>query len=446
MKVAIPRPTGSEASRALPPLGVLLWRNTSAQMLAHVVSLAVGLAAAIVLSRHLGVEGFAQFNYVFAFFYFLLALNDFGVNAIVVREVSRDPERAARIVGSMLVLKLSVAALSVLVALAAVWMMGFEPPLRGALTLYALVLPLTAWQLPAVMFQVVGALEYPAAIGAANRCLGLLLMLGAAWAGWGVTAMVGALVIAEAVSLTILLRYSKRLVRPVWGIDLALWKRILRSSVPLGVAGLLAAVINRVDFLMLERMTDLREVGVYAAAYKVTTLLEALPLMIMATLYPWMSRYAVEDRDRLRALYRKSVLLLGLLGVAVGIAVTVTAPLIVRVVFGPQFAGAAPVLTVLVWATVCLYLAISGGNLLISMGRERLNLAILAAGAVVNVTLNIYLIPPWGALGAAWATVATFIVILLATAAAAWRVVDRPPSGRPVEAGLALGHLTGDPR
>lgn len=424
----------------------LLWKNTLAQAGAQLVGLGVGLATAMLLSRHLGVEGYAEFNYVFAFLYFFVGVSDFGVNVVVVREVAQRRDRAAEILGSVLILKLGVAAASLLAAWVVIWLMDFPPGLGTALAVYALVLPVLAGQLPGVIFQVLGRLEYPAFIVAACRCLGLALTIAVVWAGGGVVAAVAAALAGESVGLVALWIAARRFVRLRWRPDLGIWRRVLRSSLPLGVAGLFGAVINRAAFLMLERMTDLRELGLYAAAYKVTTLLEALPLMIMATVYPLMSLYAVEDPGRLRTLYRKSVLLLGLAGVPLGIAVTVTAPLIVRIIFGTQFASAAPVLTVLVWATVFLYLAISGGNLLISMGRERLNLAILAAGAVVNVTLSVYLIPPWGALGAAWATVATFLVILLATVGAAWRVVDRLASGRTVEVGLALGHVTGDPR
>jgi len=424
----------------------LLWKNTLAQAGAQMVGLAVGLATAMLLSRHLGVNGYAQFNYVFAFLYFFVGAGDFGVNVVVVREVAQRRDRAGEILGSVLILKLGMAAASLLAAWAVIWLVDFPPDLRAALAVYALVLPVLAGQLPGVIFQVLGRLEYPALIVATSRCLGLALTIWVVWAGGGVVAAVAAALAGEAAGLIALWIAARRFVRLRWRPDLGIWRRVLRSSLPLGLAGLFGAVINRAGFLMLERMTDLREVGLYAAAYKVTNLLEVLPLMIMATVYPLMSLYAVEDPGRLRILYRKSVLLLGLVGAPLGIAVAVTSPLIVRIIFGIQFASAAPVLTVLVWATVFLYLAISGGNLLISMGRERLNLAILAAGAVVNVTLSVCLIPIWGALGAAWATVATFLVILVATAGAAWRVVDRPDSGRPVEAGLALGHVTGDPR
>jgi len=165
----------------------------------------------------------------------------------------------------------------------------------------------------------------------------------------------------------------------------------------------------------LERMTNLREVGLYAAAYKVTSVLEAFPAMIMGTVYPLMSRYASEDVERLRALYRKSVSYLSLVALPMGIGITVCAPVIVRLLFGANFMGAERGLTVLVWSTVFLYVAISGGNLLISVGKEKVNLLILAVGALTNIGLNLLWIPALGFVGAALSTAISFLVILVGT-------------------------------
>jgi len=391
----------------------VLIKNTGVQMAAHGISTAIGLATMFVLSRYLGVEGFGQYNYIFAFFYLFITINDFGVNTIVVREVSKQRERAGEIVGAMLSFKVLLAIISVLAAWSTVWLMNFPDDLRNALYVFALFLPLIALELPAVIFQVILKAEYPAIIGIFNRCAGFLLLMGAVWMGYGLTAIVLALLFGEFASLLITLKYAKRFVKPTWHVNPRLWKEVLCSSVPLGVAGLFVALINRVDFIMLERMTDLQQVGLYSAAYKVTNLLEAFPLMIMGTIYPLMSRYAKEDPERLRALYKKSVLYLGVAAVPMGLGITFFAPAIVQLLFGAKFIGADRGLMVLVWSTVFLYFSISGGNLLISMGKEKINLVILSFGAFVNIGLNLIWIPTMGFVGAALSTAITFFAILV---------------------------------
>jgi O-antigen/teichoic acid export membrane protein len=261
------------------------------------------------------------------------------------------------------------------------------------------------------------------------------------WMGYGLTAMVSALLLGEFTSLLVVLKCASRFVQPTWRFDLRLWKEVLRSSIPLGIAGLFVATINRVDFLMLERMTDLHQVGLYSAAYKVTNLLEAFPLMIMGTIYPLMSRYASEDPGMLKKLYKKCLLYLGVIAIPMGICITLLAPVIVRLLFGAKFIGADRGLMVLVWATVFLYFSISGGYLLVSAGKEKVNLAILALAALANIALNLLWIPTMGFVGAALSTAITFLIILIGVIVAV-QFLDLSPE-RPFSAtGCAVEGLT----
>jgi O-antigen/teichoic acid export membrane protein len=212
---------------------------------------------------------------------------------------------------------------------------------------------------------------------------------------------------------------------------------VLRSSVPLGLATLFTALINRADFIMLERMTTLDQVGLYAAAYKVSNLLETFPIMVMATVYPLMCRYAREDMGRLRELYRKSVVSLGVVAVPLAVGVTLLAPTVVRILFGSEFAGAAPGLMVLIWSTVCVYVALGGGNLLISMRYERVNLALNVLGAAVNIALNLLLIPRMGITGAALATTVTYLVIAVGTLVGSYLALH-PASAGPAMSAVLL--------
>lgn len=406
-----------------------LVKNVSAQMMANAISSGIGLFTTAILSRYLGVEWFGKFNYIFAFFYFFLSFNDFGMNTIVIREVSQRREQAGELIGAMLSFKFLLAILSMIIAWITIWLMDFPTDLRNAMSVFALILPVTALELPVVMYQILLKMNRPSMFAVLNKGMSFLLMMGVVWAGYRLTALAAALVLAEVALLIVLLRDTRALVRPVWRISPALWANILRSSVPLGIAGLFGAIINRVDFLMLERMTDMHQLGLYSAAYKVTGFLEAPPLMIMGVIYPLMSRYAREDSDKLRVLYKKSTLGLALVALMIGLVVTVFAPTIVRLMFGHQFAGTDRCLRVLVWATVCLYAALSGGNLLISMGKELVGLSIVASAALINVLLNLLWIPLWGFVGAALATTLAYFFILVTTTVAAKRALTRHPPG-----------------
>jgi O-antigen/teichoic acid export membrane protein len=399
----------------------LLVRNLTIQTVSEAVALACGLASAVLLSRHLGVAGFGVFNYTFAFIYFFLTLNDLGLNTIAVREISRDAARAGEILGNLLSLRLALSAGVLAIAWIAIWLWPMDDVLRRPLALFALILPLTALNAPALIFQTAMRFEFAATAQIVTRLSGLALMALVALAGRGVTAMLGALLAAELCGVLVTWLLARRLVRIPWRCDPAQWRVLMRAALPLAVGILLASVVNRIDFIMLERMASIEDVGLYGAAYRVTSMLEKFPLFVMATLYPIMSRLAVEDVARLREVYVRAIWRFAAIGVILGAAVAIAAPALLASVFGEPYRAAAPALRWLVCATGCLYLAMTGGNLLIASGRARDNAVALAAGAAANAGLNVVLIPSRGIEGAALATAASFAIVLAITLVAVER-------------------------
>ena len=402
-------------------LRTLIVRNLTIQSIAEAVALACGLASSILLSRHLGVTGFGAFNYAFAFIYLFLTLNDPGMNTVVVREISRAPARTAQLLGSLLTLRLTLAVGVLAIAWLTIQVWPMDPALRGPLMVFALILPLNALNVPALVFQTSMRFELAAAALITNRVLGLVFMLVMIAAGGGVMAMFGALLAAEICGLAVTWMLAGRLVRLQWVVDRAIWRTVLRGAVPLAVGLVLVAIINRVDFIMLERLASLESVGLYGAAYRVTSLLEKFPLLVMGTLYPIMSRLAVEDVARLRQVYQRAIWRFSGLGLLLGMLVIAGAPWILATLFGEPFRAAAPALRWLVVSTMCLYLAMTGGNLLIAVGRARDNAIALSVGATVNVALNAVLIPARGIEGAAIATAASYAAVLVITVVAVER-------------------------
>lgn len=393
----------------------LVLRNLSLQTVSEGVALACGLASAVILSRHLDVAGFGAFNYAFAFLYLFLSINDLGVNTVVVREIAQAPARAGQIIGAAVALRLLIAAAVTLAAWGAIWLWPMDPSLRVPLSVFALILPLNALNVPAVIFQTAMRFDLAAVATIGWRVSGLALIVLTVLAGGGVTAVLAALLVSEAAGLSLVYLFARRLVRFRVAVDLAEWRGLLASAAPVGASLLLTAIVNRIDFVMLERMSSLDAVGLYGAAYRVTNMLEKFPLFVMATIYPIMSQLAAADPARLRAVYRKTVVHLAAIGLPLGVVVTIAAPHLLAFLFGEPYREAGGALRYLVWATVGLYVALAGGNVLISIGRPRASLAALVVGAGANVGLNLVLIPSRGIEGAAMATAISFALVLVIT-------------------------------
>jgi O-antigen/teichoic acid export membrane protein len=403
----------------------LLVRNMTIQGVTEVVAMACGLASSAILSRHLGLAGFGAFNYAFAFTYFFLTLSDLGLNTIAVREVAREPARASSVLGGLLGLRLVIALVVLAAAWMAVWLWPMDPALRWPLAVFSLIVPITALNTPAVIFQTSMRFELASASIATSRVLGLLFMILLVLAGRGVTAMLAALLAAEICGLIVTWVLARPLVRIPLRFDTRAWSWMLRATAPLAIGLIMVAVLNRIDFIMLERMASIEDVGLYGAAYRVTNMLEKFPIFAMATLFPIMARLAVDDTARLRVVYRRALAQLAAMGVALAAVVALAAPWLMATVFGESFRAAALPLRWLAVATACLYLAIMGGNLLIALGHARENAIAAGTAALANIALNAVFIPWRGVEGAAMATAVSAAILLGITLFAVERHLPR---------------------
>lgn len=403
--------------------------NLSAQSATFVLSTALGLTTTMVLSRTLGPEGFGGFRFLFAFIYFFQTANDLGINTTLVRHVAQAPERAAALVQNTLGLKVVLSAASMVVAwAAAAWWPGLTADVRWSVALFAIILPVQAMTLPIVTLQARAEIARAVLVEALSRSVGFAALMAAVTLGYGLLGVTAALVVGEVSGLAVVLIVTRRLVAPVPSFDVAAWKGVVRSSIPLAMTGLLVSLVNRADFLLLQLLlgpVGLTAVGFYGTAYQVTSLAEKLPQFVMATLYPVMARLAQEDRPALAQLYRRSVRNMTLAAVAVVGAVIWLAPLGVRILSGPGFEPAVRPLRLLVLSSGCLYPAIVAGNLLIAIGKPGLSLRLWAIAAPVNILLNFVLIPRFGTEGAAAATVVSFVIVLAGSLILARRELGR---------------------
>jgi PST family polysaccharide transporter len=92
----------------------------------------------------------------------------------------------------------------------------------------------------------------------------------------------------------------------------------------------------------------------------------------------------------------------------IAVVFTAFAPWITKAVFGPEYGDAAPVLQVHIWAAVAVFLGVASGQYLTNEGLQRITLYRTLLGLAANILLNVLLIPLYGALGAALATLISY--------------------------------------
>ena len=213
--------------------------------------------------------------------------------------------------------------------------------------------------------------------------------------------------------------------RPYQRVSLRAAARRARRSLPFGISLVMVQIYVSLDVLLLGWIGTSKQVGEYAAAAKIPLALSGLAGMWVVILYPHASVLFKDDREALRRQVSKFT----------GLGIMVALPLIpigfvagdqiVEAVFGSAFAPAAASFAVLLCSTTVVIVNSNIGNLLLACNDEKAFMYAVTAGAVLNLGLNLLLIPPIGILGSALATLAAESLVLTSMTWRFQRIVGR---------------------
>jgi PST family polysaccharide transporter len=168
-----------------------------------------------------------------------------------------------------------------------------------------------------------------------------------------------------------------------------------------------AGLFQRIDQVMLHKMSGDLVLGPYVVAVMLTEQFSAFPTALLSSLFPVLSRAAAREdlfQHYLGVSYR---FLMAVVFFVCAVATPVTGPL-VRLLYGKEFLSSAALINVLIWSEGPLFLAVVISSALVAKNLQRYLVLSPISGAVVNIALNLVLIPRWGALGAAWATLISY--------------------------------------
>lgn len=412
------------APSAEAPSFAALARGVSTLTAAEAVRVAVSAALAIYLARTLGASAFGQWTFALAVAGYPLALVEAGLTWIGTRDVAAHPESAASLVRRIVPLRLALAVAGALVVVVCAFTLT-GPGTGRVVVIFAGASLLT---MALTIDWVFYGLERRSIVAAAN-VLRVAVFAAAAFAivrhesqVWAVPLLQAAGETAAAVLLWIAFVSSVPTDRP--GAPVVGTRDLMAQAAPLTLAQFMRALTLWSAVTILGLRTTAAEVGQFGAAQRLTLLAGGFSTLYFYGYVPLASRAAQNGAAAIADLVRRSVRLTALATLPFAIAATVFADPIVRIVFGAAFAGAAPVLRIVVWT---IPISVLGGHFrhtLISLKQTRVDAAAVAAGAIVTVACNLALTSRFGLAGGAVSMVAGETVLTAAAIALVARRVE----------------------
>lgn len=186
--------------------------------------------------------------------------------------------------------------------------------------------------------------------------------------------------------------------------------RMLRPAFVLGATQALALMSFNFDTVLLGFLIGPTAVAFYSAGYKPVTVVLAMPITYFQGLFPSLSRTHSRTPEQFGRIVTESFRLMAVYGLTAGVCGTFLAEGVIGFLFGGDYSRSVPVFRVLIWSAV---LVIARGTFrqgLNAVGRQDVDFRCAVLATSLNVVLNLVLIPLYGVIGAAWATLASEVV------------------------------------
>jgi PST family polysaccharide transporter len=196
-------------------------------------------------------------------------------------------------------------------------------------------------------------------------------------------------------------------------VSLARVKSLLTDSWPLLLSGIAIMIYMRIDQLMLGQMADDHVVGIYSAASRISEVWYFMIGIVLTSVFPTLASQHAENNDFLSIRWIQIYRVMFWLSITSALIVTFGSSYLVGLLYGNAYQEAEPVLCILVWAGVNVAIGLVWSNWLLLENKMEIGLYGHLVGAGLNVFLNFFMIPDFGAIGAAYATLISYWISAL---------------------------------
>lgn len=422
--------------------GGLFLRGSGMRMVAYLGAVAASIGATPLLTRHLHKVSYGRYITVTSLLLIVTALTEGGLANLGVREFSVGDDRERRaFMRSLIGLRIALSVAGGIGAILFTVLAGYATVVVEGTAIASVGLVLVTLQgtvalplLTGLRFGWLAVLDF---VGPASTALGLVLLV---VVGAPLLPFFAAAVAAYGVTLTITAILVRRQVTLAPAFDPRRWRSLLRQSVVFAAATALGAIYFQVVVVAMSLLTNGGEVGIFGLAFRILSVVNGIPLLVVGSAFPILLRAARDDHARLR--YALQRLFEGdlLIGGWLSLLVVTGAPFAVSVMGGQTYAGSVPVLRILGAGVIATFLSGVFLFALLSLRLYRRLIVVNVGMIALAVVLCATLIPPHGAKGAAVVTLTLEVVLASSYATALFLAHPelRPQLGMAARIVLAL--------
>ena len=379
--------------------------NAGWLFLAQLVALLAGMAVVVCVSRLLGAESLGQWRFAQAVAAYVLVIGDGGLGSLAAREIARNRAWLQSHASAVIILRTGFATLLLLVVTLVAFWAGVQAGMIAVLVLAGLTAVANSAS-AAPLLQGLELIGPTSRLRVATQTAAGLVAVALAVSTGSLVLVVVPLAVAPAIVAVVTLRWAAE--QGAFGGPIAmatLAGPLIRAAWRFLVTAIAIQLLFNADALILQLTRGSEELGLYAAPYALASYLMIVGASVTQAAYPRIASRA--GNKAAPGLLVEILGLMGLLGVPLAIGGIALSDQLVVLLFGPAYAAEGPILSLLLAFAALGFFNLTMGQAAMASGREHDAMLVAVVSAILNVGMNLVLIPLFGRAGAAWAVVAS---------------------------------------
>jgi O-antigen/teichoic acid export membrane protein len=390
-------------------------RNTSWLLLSRIISLVISFFVGAYIARYLGPQNYGSLNYIVSFVGLFSFLAGMGVDSVLIRDLIKYPERRDTLMGTGFVIKFFGGLLAMTVTAITSFFLSSDHLTRIFIFFFSFTLIIQAAGVTESFFQANVLAKKSVTVQISASIISAFLKLVCIGLGVGLFSFVFLYIIESILGVVGLLIAYKSLKLSLfsWKFDKALAASLLKDSWPLLLSGATAVISLRLDQVMIAKLLGSYSAGIYAVAVKLSEMWYFIPGLIISSVLPAIINSKKINESLHYSRYRKLYTLMFILPLLLSLGISFVAEPLIHTLFGYAYNASVPILIIYIWSGIPIFLLSVLGQALIIENNTKIHFFITTTGALLNVILNILLIPTVGLRGAAYATLISYTFIIL---------------------------------
>lgn len=379
-------------------------KNFASLTASQLVNRFLGAIILLYMPRYLGPSDYGVYMTALSFFGLINVFSGYGLDGLFIKDVSRDKGLSQRYFCTNIVIKTSLSFLAIIAIGISIYLLSY--PFN---TILVILIIASATFIQSIIsacsavFKAYEKMEYNAALEISTnlfRLIGILIVIQLGGSVlWIASTIVASYFVLGLIGPTLV---NKKFFKITWSTDWHFIVNSFRKSTPFFWVTALAVVQGQITLIMLSKLGNNAEVGLFSAANELTNILYSIPNVTAIVLFPIYSRQYHKSSQSLVSVSNRSIKYIAIIGLPMSAGIYMVAPHIIDLIYGAAFKGSVFILQILGLGICLLFVANTVAYILTASDRIHYVKRGNVVTVILTIGLNLWLIPIWGGVGAAY--------------------------------------------